>query len=102
MSDGIKQIPIEERSPEEISLVEGIYNNMPVNVDTTPKPNVRYSNYAFDVTPAKFITAFITEKGIIKADEIKSKLFCFKHLNSTANADSNVLQYLDANANVNV
>lgn len=51
-----KEIPIEERSAEEIISLSG--------VALAPK-DVKVYNPAFDVTPARFITAFITEKGIL-------------------------------------
>lgn len=51
-----KQIKIEERPPEEVTHV-GTWQITP---DDTP-----VGNPAFDVTPAKYITAFITEDGII-------------------------------------
>lgn len=50
-------IPIEERSPEEVTCISG--------VRVAPKGITVY-NPAFDVTPYKYITAFITENGIIK------------------------------------
>jgi methylthioribose-1-phosphate isomerase len=52
------QIPIEERSPEEVTHIRG----MPI----APK-GVRAANPAFDVTPHAYITAIITEKGIVRA-----------------------------------
>jgi len=52
------QIPIEARSPEEVTHIKGI----PI----APK-GVRAANPAFDVTPHAYITAIITEKGIIRA-----------------------------------
>ncbi|GAG50197.1 unnamed protein product, partial [marine sediment metagenome] len=52
-----RSIPIEERSPEEVRKIGGVY--------IAPK-NVRVYNPAFDVTPAVFITAIITEKGILR------------------------------------
>ncbi|MFC4355736.1 S-methyl-5-thioribose-1-phosphate isomerase [Chryseomicrobium palamuruense] len=54
-----KNIPIEERSAEEITYVAG----QPI----APK-NTKVFNPAFDVTPAHYITAIITEKGIIHPD----------------------------------
>ncbi len=53
-----EQIPIEERSPEEISNGLG-RRTAPADVDIY--------NPAFDVTPAGLVTAFITEKGVVKA-----------------------------------
>jgi methylthioribose-1-phosphate isomerase len=52
------QIPIEERSPEEVTHISGI----PI----APR-GVKAANPAFDVTPHAYITAIMTEKGIIRA-----------------------------------
>lgn len=57
-----KDIPIEERSPDEVHLVQG--------KRITPK-NSRARNPAFDVTPAKYIKGIITEKGILKPGKLK-------------------------------
>jgi methylthioribose-1-phosphate isomerase len=51
------QIPIEERSPEEVTHIQG--------VPIAPE-GIRTANPAFDVTPPSYITAIITEKGIIR------------------------------------
>jgi methylthioribose-1-phosphate isomerase len=51
------EIPIEERNPEEVTSIKG--------VRLAPK-GVTAANPAFDVTPHKYITAIITEKGIIR------------------------------------
>ena len=62
-----KDIPIEERNPEELSHIEGIdENNDLKKVLIYPKKS-KALNLAFDVTPAKYITGLITEKGISKA-----------------------------------
>ena len=64
-----KQIPIEERNSEELSHVEGIdKNNQVTKVRIYPKKS-KSMNLAFDVTPAKYVTGLITEKGICKASE---------------------------------
>jgi methylthioribose-1-phosphate isomerase len=52
------QIPIEERSPEEVTHIQG--------VPIAPE-GIRAANPAFDITPPSYITAIITEKGIIRA-----------------------------------
>src|SRR5208282_5941525 len=52
-----EQIPIEERSAEEVTHLAGV----PIS------PNVRAAHPAFDVTPARFITAIITERGVARA-----------------------------------
>jgi methylthioribose-1-phosphate isomerase len=48
-------IPIEERNPEEVKKLAGQYITL---------PHIDVQNPAFDVTPAKYITSIITEKGI--------------------------------------
>jgi methylthioribose-1-phosphate isomerase len=48
-------IPIEERDPDEITHIEGCQ----ITPNDTP-----VLNFAFDVTPAKYITAIITELGL--------------------------------------
>ena len=59
-----KDIPIEERNSEELSHVEGVdENNMIKKVLIYPKKS-KVMNLAFDVTPAKYVTGLITEKGI--------------------------------------
>jgi methylthioribose-1-phosphate isomerase len=51
------KIPIEERSPEEVTHIQG--------VPIAPE-GIRAVNPAFDVTPGSYITAIITQKGIIR------------------------------------
>jgi methylthioribose-1-phosphate isomerase len=66
--DGLKEIPIEQRDPDEVSDVYGLYGGKPVHVRTTAS-NTAISNFAFDVTPARLVTALITERGICEASE---------------------------------
>lgn len=56
LSSGDK-IPIEERSPEEVTHIQG--------VQVAPE-GVRAANPAFDVTPHSYVSAIITEKGVIR------------------------------------
>jgi methylthioribose-1-phosphate isomerase len=64
-----KDIPIEERNSEELSHVEGLdENNKVKKVLIYPKKS-KAMNLAFDVTPAKYITRLITEKGVCEASE---------------------------------
>ena len=64
LSDGVNEIPIENRSESEITHIQGLdMNNKIVDVKLCPD-GVSALNPAFDVTPAKFITGLITEKGI--------------------------------------
>ncbi len=58
------QIPIEERSPEEVLNTWGLSDQGEfMSVRTAPAKSTA-KNPAFDVTPAKFITGIITEKGV--------------------------------------
>jgi len=62
-----KDIPIEERNAEELSHVEGIdENNQIQRVLIYPKKS-KAMNLAFDITPAKYVTGLITEKGTCEA-----------------------------------
>jgi methylthioribose-1-phosphate isomerase len=76
--DGLGSITIEERDPEEVTHVTGLCNGEIRPVLVTPE-GAKAGNWGFDVTPARLITGFITEKGICRADreEIK-KLFSDK------------------------
>ena len=58
LSDGSK-IPIEERPVNEVTHIKGI---------AIAPEGVRVRNPAFDVTPARYISAIITENGIVKGD----------------------------------
>ena len=62
LGDG-DHIPIEERSPEEITSVRG--------VALTPD-GVAAANPAFDVTPHRYVTAIITEKGVAREPYVES------------------------------
>ena len=53
------EIPIEERTSSEVTHVQG--------VSLAPE-GVKVRNPAFDVTPAKYVTAIITEKGVVRGD----------------------------------
>ena len=71
-----KDIPIEERNSEELSHIEGIDQNNQIKKILIYPNKSKAMNLAFDVTPAKYVTGLITEKGITKAsfDGLK-KLF---------------------------
>ncbi|MBS3165620.1 S-methyl-5-thioribose-1-phosphate isomerase [Candidatus Woesearchaeota archaeon] len=68
MRDGVKEIPIEERGSEEVTYMEGLYQGVVERVLVTPQGSPAM-NFGFDVTPAKYITGLITERGICKAKE---------------------------------
>ena len=71
-----KDIPIEERNSEELSHIEGLdENNNVKKVLIYPKKS-KTMNLAFDITPAKYVTGLITEKGVCEASkEGLKKLF---------------------------
>ena len=64
-----KDIPIEERSSEELSKIEGVDENGNIKKIQIYPNKSKAMNLAFDVTPAKYITGLITEKGICEASE---------------------------------
>ncbi len=68
ITDGIRDIPIEERDPDEIRYVQGVDQSGATSVLICP-PDSPSANFAFDVTPARYVTGFITERGICKATE---------------------------------
>jgi methylthioribose-1-phosphate isomerase len=69
MRDGLKEIPIEERDAAEVRCISGKTKNglletVQLCPDTTPA-----RNWGFDVTPARYITGLISERGICEASE---------------------------------
>ncbi len=64
-----KQIPIEERNSDELSYVEGIDKDNKVTKVRIYPPKSKAMNLAFDITPAKYVSGLITEKGICEASE---------------------------------
>lgn len=61
-------IPIEERSEDEVLMVSGRDESGRISSVRIANEKSHAKNPAFDVTPAKYITGIITEKGIVKAD----------------------------------
>ena len=71
-----KDIPIEKRNSEELSHVEGVDKNNEIKKVLIYPKKSKSMNLAFDVTPAKYVTGLITEKGISEASsEGLKKLF---------------------------
>ncbi|MDD9302358.1 MAG: S-methyl-5-thioribose-1-phosphate isomerase [Desulfobacter sp.] len=68
ITDGVKDIPIEERDPDEIRYVQGLCNGKIQKVLVPPETSPG-ANHAFDVTPTRLVTGFITERGICRASE---------------------------------
>ena len=68
ISDGVKEIIIEERDPEEVTTITGFAEGRIQSVRICPEDTVA-ANFGFDITPARLITGLITEKGICRATE---------------------------------
>ncbi len=67
ISDGVKDIPIEERDPAEVAEISGVAGSDEiVTVRVTPQASPA-ANFAFDVTPARLVTGLITERGVCAA-----------------------------------
>ena len=66
--DGVKEIPIEQRDPDEVKFVEGWCEGEVKKVRICPE-NSPAANYAFDITPARLVTGLITERGICKPNK---------------------------------
>jgi len=68
MRDAFEEIKIEERSADEVKYVQGLHDGKIKSVLISPE-HTPASNYAFDITPSKYVTGLITEKGICEASE---------------------------------
>jgi methylthioribose-1-phosphate isomerase len=67
--DGVSEIPIENRSPREVTHLSGrLADGAVATVALTPEGSAA-ANPAFDVTPARLVTGLITERGVAAASE---------------------------------
>lgn len=70
MSDGLKEIEIEERSAHEVAWMSGrLASGEVAEVNILP-PNTPVANPAFDVTPARLVTGIITEQGVFAPQQL--------------------------------
>jgi methylthioribose-1-phosphate isomerase len=67
ISDGVGEIPIEERGGEEVSRMTGRADDGRIETVTITPDGSPVANYAFDVTPARLVTGLITERGVAAA-----------------------------------
>jgi methylthioribose-1-phosphate isomerase len=67
MADGVTEIPIEQRPDDEVAWISGKTDDGRVARVRLIPEGTPVANYAFDVTPARLITALITERGVIPA-----------------------------------
>jgi len=68
IADGLKEIIVEERHPDEVTTITGFADGKIQTVKICPEDTIA-ANYGFDITPARLITGLITEKGICRATE---------------------------------
>ena len=67
MDDGVRQVPIEERSAREVTHARGRTRGGDVVEVEVAAPGSRARNPGFDVTPARLVTGIITERGVATA-----------------------------------
>jgi methylthioribose-1-phosphate isomerase len=70
LSDGIREIPIEQRDGREVSEISGITSEGQVATVRLTPAGSPVANYAFDVTPARLMTGIVTERGVTSASGI--------------------------------
>ena len=67
MSDGLEDIPIEQRAGEEVACISGKTADGRIETVQLIPDGTPVANYGFDVTPARLVTGLITELGVIAA-----------------------------------
>ncbi len=67
IGDGIREIPIEQRDPREVTEITGITADGRIETVRLTPAGSPAANYAFDVTPARYVTGLITERGVCPA-----------------------------------
>ena len=67
MRDGLAEIPIEEREADEVLRLQGLAEDGSIRTVAIAPVSTPVRNPAFDVTPARLITALITERGVCPA-----------------------------------
>src|SRR3984957_3750115 len=66
VADGVAEIPIEERSADEVATMTGRTKDGRIETVRVVPDGSPVANYGFDVTPARLVTGLITERGVIK------------------------------------
>jgi len=67
LEDGVRQIPIEQRHPHEVSHMQGLNEHGQLTRVQVMTHHSAVNNYGFDVTPSRLVTALITERGVFPA-----------------------------------
>lgn len=76
MGDGLAEVPIEIRSPQEVTHLSGLTANGRIETVCLAPAGSEALNYGFDVTPARLVNGLITERGVIAANrEALAKAF---------------------------
>jgi methylthioribose-1-phosphate isomerase len=68
VSDGIAEIPIEQRGAEEVATVTGKTKDGRIETVQIVPDGSAVANYGFDVTPARLVSGLITERGVLAAE----------------------------------
>jgi methylthioribose-1-phosphate isomerase len=66
IDDGIREIPIEQRSADEVATMTGRTADGRIETIRVVADGSPVANYAFDVTPARLVTGLITERGVLQ------------------------------------
>ena len=67
VSDGLAEIPIEQRGADEVACMTGKTEDGRIETVQVVPDGSPVANYGFDVTPARLVTGLITERGVIAA-----------------------------------
>ncbi len=70
VEDGVRDIPIEQRNPREVTHMTGRLDTGSLATVHVSSPGSPVSNFAFDVTPAAYVTALITDRGVCAASAV--------------------------------
>jgi methylthioribose-1-phosphate isomerase len=69
LTNGLTQIPIEERSSDEVCFIAGLTKNNTIEKICVPLEDTPAANFGFDVTPNRLVSGLITERGVVSARE---------------------------------
>ena len=81
ISDGVSQIPIEQRDAREVSHIQGQNEQGDVHEVSILGSDSAISNYGFDVTPSRLVTGLITERGLCEASTYGLQSLFPEHFN---------------------
>jgi methylthioribose-1-phosphate isomerase len=79
LRDGLREIPIEDRSGRELTHIQGLTAQGDVAEVALAPAGTAARNPAFDVTPARLVTGLITEHGLVAAEEAALRAWMKEH-----------------------